>query len=109
MIPKKYVYCTECGSAIEVYRKATAQFSMKVMDLISPHKCEGVKSLKDLGIEPDPTPISMTGKFVQNLNDLTKPKFIEPEPGDRRPTEHVKTTSAPKDVLDQIASMKRGE
>ncbi len=100
------VRCSECGVEILVKTKATAQLSEKVIYIIQPHKCEEFKSLADLGITSDPVPLPITGKFVQKLDELNKPKEVEP--GDRRPNDQIKDSIAPRDLLRAVKEGKLG-
>jgi hypothetical protein len=110
MTNSKFVYCAHCGTPLEVYRKAMAQFNKKILDLVPPHQCSpNCKTLEELEIFPDPAPTfaitEKVGQFVQNLDKLNKQVRPAPviDPGDRRPGDQVKqTTIAPKTLLDMV-------
>jgi hypothetical protein len=99
----KFLRCSECGAVIEITLKATPHLTEKVISVVFPHSCaENFKSLAELGILPDPVPAPKTGKFIQKLDELNRQSKKEFDPGDRRPNEHVKSSGAPKNLLEAV-------
>lgn len=109
----KVVYCANCGTCLNVLRKAMPKFA-KIIEIVEYHEC------LDEPIEIDLTPVDIPpfdmqekegkNKFVQKLNDLqAKPTMIgTPDLRDRRKSEEVKSdidSTAPNSVLGQIKSM----
>lgn len=89
----KVVYCSECGTALVVTRKAIKSLG-RIIDIIDPHECS--EEPADLNLDPMPTPSAEDGKFVQNLNKLNVPSIK-----DTRPNDQVKS-SAPSNLLEQV-------
>lgn len=105
----KYVYCSRCGTCLEITRKALPKYG-KIINIISPHECPDEPV--ELNLTPVDVPIpSATGegndKFVQNLNGL-QPQPSTIELGDRRDIADIKketSSTAPRTLLDNIQSM----
>lgn len=110
----KHVYCAECGTKLEVTRKALPKYST-IIDIVPWHQCLDTPIEFDLSVNPIPIEPKMPdGKFVRNLNKLEPsiPRVMaEGEViGDRRPSDQVKQTSiAPKNLLDQMKSITHTE
>ena len=67
----KFVYCANCGTRLNIYRKALPKYST-IIDVVEYHKCSPTP------MEIDLTPVDIPvfketkgkNKFVQKLNDL---------------------------------------
>ena len=109
----KIVYCSECGTRLNVMRKAMPKYGA-VINVVEYHDCP------DEPVELDLTPVDIPtfdppeGKdqFVQKLNKLspltTSGDVSTEDLRDRRGREHIKddsVSSAPKDLLDNMDSM----
>lgn len=120
----KIVYCSECGTTIQIMRKAMPRFG-RIIDLIEPHICLEIPIKIDLKVNPVPMFVQEPkGKFVQILNDLQPGPGVWPEPGgfpeagqsvppgtigtddlrDRRDTGSIKST-APRSILSGVKSL----
>jgi len=107
----KQFFCAQCGTKLEVKRKAIPQQGV-VIDLVEPHTC-GKKGeefdLINLDTPKSPAEEMKIEKmfegfdFVQKLNKATEVE-TPGEPGDQRPKsarrEELVTSSAPVGVLD---------
>ena len=127
----KVVYCANCGTRLNVLRKALPKYA-KIIDIVEYHECPNES------VEIDLTPVDIPpfdiqkekgkNKFVQKLNDLQPSKHFDiqgTEIGrvvggasigalstadlrDRRKSEEVKSdidSTAPNSVLGQLKSM----
>lgn len=105
----KIVYCSNCGSRLNVYRKALPKFG-KIIDIVEFHECG--EEVQELDLTPVDIPMFNTtegkDKFVKKLNELApRPKLeqvLNDDPGDRRDIANVKTT-APGSVIDMFKSL----
>ena len=99
----KHVYCSNCGTRLEVTRKALKGYG-RIIDLINPHEC--LDEPVDLNLSPSEVPVKkgVEGKFVEKLNDLTQPPQVSTmDLRDRRKETEVKTT-APASIIEQMKS-----
>lgn len=95
----KVVYCANCGTRLNVQRKAMPKFG-RIIDIVEYHEC------LDEPVELDLTPIDIPtftekegkNKFVQNLNELNPPTPPVFDLRDRRKDENIKST-APDSIL----------
>jgi hypothetical protein len=95
----KVVYCAQCGTRIEVYRKALKGYG-RIIEIIEPHEC--LETPVDLDLTPLEIPKkSADGEFVQKLDDLRPASVSTADLRDRRPSADVKS-SAPLGILDQV-------
>ena len=109
----KIVYCSECGTRLNIMRKAMPKYGA-VINVVEYHDCP------DEPVELDLTPVDIPtfdppeGKdqFVQKLNKLsplTPSGDVSTEDlRDRRGREHIKddsVSSAPEGLLDNMDSM----
>ncbi len=118
----RIVYCSQCGTAISIIRKAMPKFG-RIIDLIEPHECLDEPIQPDLTVNPVPAFVQEAkGKFVQILNDLQPGPGVWPEAGipeghvaspgmigtdafgDRRSTEFVRST-APRSILTGVGKL----
>ena len=98
----KVVYCAQCGTRIEIYRKALKGYG-RIIDIIEPHEC------LEEPIELDLSPLDIPkrdadGEFVQKLNDLRPPTVSTADLRDRRPSQDIKST-APASLLTQVKNL----
>lgn len=105
-----YVYCSECGTRIQVFRKAMPKYN-RIIEIIHPHEC--AEEVIEPDFTPDPVPTFLSnpqGKFVRKLNELQPKSDIGPlaeGSGDRRLGEHTRkelTTIAPQNLLEKLKS-----
>lgn len=97
----KHVYCSNCGTRLEITRKALKDYG-RIIDLIEAHECPDEPV--DLDLSPSEVPIKkeVEGKFVQKLNDLKQsPQVSTMDLRDRRKESEVKTT-APASIIEQM-------
>jgi hypothetical protein len=109
----KFVYCAECGTKLQIFRKAMPKYNC-IIDIVNPHIC--LESPAEFDLKPDPVPqfiqadvVSLKDKkFVRNLYEL-QPEGENPLDNetitDRRPKEHLRSeiqTTAPRSVLEGI-------
>lgn len=100
----KIVYCSNCGTRLQIYRKAMPKFAT-IIDIVEHHTCPDEPVEFDLKPAEVPPFVQMDGKFVQKLNDLNPLQKVRSIVGevdsndlrDRRfeQTEPKQTTSAP--------------
>lgn len=97
----KQVYCSICGTPIQVHRKAIKSLG-QIVDIIDPHECLDEPQEFDLTPLPyQPFELTEEKKFVKELDDLRPPPPMSADLRDRRPTDQVKST-APDALIDQI-------
>ena len=99
----KYVYCSNCGTRLEITRKALKGYG-RIIDLINPHVCPDEPV--DLDLSPSEVPVrkEVEGKFVEKLNDLRQPPQVSTlDLRDKRKESEVKTT-APASIIEQMKS-----
>ena len=109
----KIVYCSNCGTRLNVLRKAMPKYGA-VVNVVEYHECP------DEVVELDLTPVDIPtfdppkdkDQFVQKLNELNPLSQTNllggGELGDRRDKEHVKsdiTSTAPGNLLTNMESM----
>lgn len=100
----KSFYCSHCYIKLTVTRKALQKFSL-IIEVVEPHIClENAVSLDEL-FAPNPTPVYIDKKTIQNLDELRLPGISTEDLHDRRGVEHIKDSSAPSSVLDMIKEM----
>lgn len=101
----KQVWCSRCGTKLQVYQKALPQFS-RVIEVIQPHECTEEVAEIEWDLMPFPLPAVpdaiQDDKFIKKL-DETAPKLI-PEPGDRRPADQVKQIEKFNDIRSRVMS-----
>lgn len=102
----KVVYCSNCGTRLNVVRKALPRYGT-VINIVEHHVCHDEPI--ELDLSPVDIPMFNAGgknEFVQSLNDLNPSTKTQPltEPTDRRDKADIKTT-APESVLGMIQSM----
>ena len=97
----KCVYCSECGTKLQVSKKALKGYA-RIIDLISPHEC--LENPIEIDITPCDLPKELSGKFVQNLNNLKPSQVSRIDLRDRRKDADIKT-SAPADLINQMKHM----
>ena len=101
----KVVYCSECGTKLNITRKALKGYCT-IIDLIPPHECP--EEPIDLDLTPQEVPVDTRageGKFVKNLNDLSlRPSVSTLDLRDRRKEVDIKS-SAPSSVIQQMKQM----
>jgi len=68
----KIVYCANCGTRLNISRKALPKFGV-IVDIVEYHECPDVPVEFDLKPVDIPTFVEKKGKnkFVQKLNDLS--------------------------------------
>ena len=98
----KTVYCANCGTRLNVSRKALPKYG-KIIDIVEYHECpEDFVELELTQIDvPKFSEVEGKNEFVQNLNDLN--------PTDSRNPEHtisdLKLTTQPQnDLITRIKS-----
>lgn len=106
-MPKQF-NCAQCGIVLNHTRKA---LKGRIYDLIEPHECGEVETP-----EPGDATVFVPSdaktnepnynqfEFVQKINDLSGKPSVEPEVGDRRPTDQVKST-APSNLLEDLKNL----
>ena len=103
----KVVYCANCGARLNIRLKALAKYA-KIIPVVEYHECS--EEIQELDLTPVDIPVfnevERNNKFVQNLNKLniefeSKPN-LDSTLSDKRPNEFVKTTCAPRGILNQI-------
>jgi hypothetical protein len=98
----KVVYCSKCGTRIEVFRKAIKGYG-RIIELIEPHEC--LETPIDLDLTPLEIPKkSAEGEFVRNLDNLRPPSVSTADLRDRRKEQDIKS-SAPASILDQMRNL----
>ena len=104
----KTVYCANCGTRLNVCRKALPKQG-KIVDIVEFHSCP------DEPVEFDLTPIDLPNfhevegknKFVQKLNDLAPLPSASSEMYDRREEAKPATvTTAPLQILNQLRQLR---
>jgi len=96
----KTVYCAQCGTRLEVFRKALKGYG-RIIDLIQPHKCP--EEPIELDLTPTEIPVkSPEGKFVQNLDILRPSNTPSVSTADFRDRRTEVKSTAPASLLDQI-------
>lgn len=98
----KFIYCSNCGTKLEIKRKALKNFG-RIIDLVDPHTCTEEPQELDLTLTPVDLPAG-DEKFVQKLNELKPSLGVSTmDLKDRRKAEFVKST-APASILQNIKS-----
>lgn len=97
----KTIYCANCGTPLEVTRMALPKIG-RIISVVQPHEC--LDEPLDLNLEPLPLPnpkqddkVKNENKFVQKLNDLTKP--LDRREGD---TMRKEKSTAPTGILNNL-------
>ena len=71
LMPKGFVYCSECGTALRIFRKAMPNYNT-TLDMIKPHVCP--EEPIELNLEPEPISPYMSesdkGKFAKKMDEL---------------------------------------
>jgi hypothetical protein len=97
---KRPTFCAGCNVRLTVTRKALPEYG-RIIDVVEPHICSDKPV--ELDLEPDPAPAYVEQeKIVQKLDGL--PKFDSLR--DRRSPDHVKDSTAPVGLLNQIKAMR---
>lgn len=103
----KFVYCSNCGKKLSIFRKALPKYGT-IVNLVEYHECT------EEPVEFDLTPVDVPiytltegkNKFVQKLNELASPRktVFERDVRDRRSEDATKST-APKSLLGVVQSI----
>lgn len=107
----KTVYCENCGTRLNLTRKAMPKFG-RIINLVKHHECS--EEVQEFDLTPIDVPISRVleddekrDKFVQKLNGLSKATvgaINTADLRDRRPSEQVKST-APVTLVNQVGNL----
>lgn len=92
----RYVFCSKCNSQMLTTKRVHKE-SRTIYETIDPHICPEVPLQFTFTEIVVPTPFGE--KSVQKTNKLSTLTNI---PGDRRSAEHIKDSSAPINLLEQI-------
>ena len=118
----RYVFCAQCGTKIEVLRKAVPALG-KVFDIIRPHNCKEATNEEpadetmqkmvrnEKAAPPNLDKIFDSFKYVQKLNDLEPVKNdpVMEDQSDKRSKDHLRkelpVSTAPPNLLRNIANI----
>jgi len=101
----KTVYCSNCGKRLNVKRMALKKFK-RIINVVEYHECSETPVEFDLTPIDVPTFVEHTekNKFIQNLNELDKPKTFNIEKSENKEPKSVQTI-APQSLLSQFKSL----
>ena len=108
----KFVYCSNCGKVLPVFRKALPKFAT-IIDMVEPHECS--EEPVEINLKPTQVPSfnldTKKGKFVQVLNNLS-PSVVGKAGGidsndlkDRRFEQDEPKTTAPSGLVNIIKDL----
>lgn len=105
----RFIFCSECGVKKPIIRKALPKYG-RIIDMIEPHECLEEPLPFDLApVEvPDFVPSEKKkGRFSQQLDELQPIRGLPLSSGlkDLRPENVVIKSSAPPNLLDNIARL----
>jgi len=108
----KLVYCSNCGKALPIRRKAMPKFA-KILDIIDPHECSENLEMPEL----TPTNVPMReGKLEKELNKMSPKPSVYGVSTDNLRDRRIgavdlreQTNNAPKSILDSLIKPTKNE